>query len=123
MSCISLAEIQNVLGRLRASISSTTRDKRLKYEDFKCATRVLSRYSVDQRGGYCCFLGLQDNDPTKFSVCYLDNLRGEHDVTYRINFAQYCDVGGVMRDVCGDQPVCDIKRSRSGNHDKRRRIN
>lgn len=95
--------IYSILNRLVCSLCSACRHKQRKYEDFKCAVRVLSRFSIDPRGGYAAFLGLRDNDPTKFAAIYIDNLRGEFDPNigahriYHVAFVVYGDMNAICR--------------------------
>jgi len=95
--------IYAILNRLVCSLCSTSRHKQRKYEDFKCAVRVLSSRSVDPRGGYAAFLGLRDNDTTKFAAIYIDNLRGEFDPNlgrnriYLVSFVTFGDMNAVCR--------------------------
>lgn len=97
--------IYSILNRLVCSLSAASRHKQRKYEDFKCAVRVLSRYSVDPRGGYAAFLGLRDNDPTKFAAIYIDNIRGEFDPNigahriYHVTFVVYGDTNAITRSL------------------------
>ncbi len=97
--------IYSILNRLTCSLCSTSRTKNRKYEDFKCAVRVLSRFSIDPRGGYAAFLGLRDNDVTKFAGIYIDNIRGEYDPNllshriYHVAFVLYGDTNAVCRSL------------------------
>lgn len=95
--------IYSILNRLTCALCAPARHKTRKYEDFKCAVRVLSAYSIDPRGGYGAFIGLSDNDPTKFAAVYIDNIRGEYDPNllvhrvYHVAFVQYGDMNAVCR--------------------------
>ena len=95
--------IYSILNRLTCSLCSIRRHKTRKYEDFRCAVRILSRYSIDPRGGYAAFLGLRNNDPTNFCALYIDNIRGEYDPNllqhniYHVAFVQYGDMNAVCR--------------------------
>ncbi len=95
--------IHAILNRLVCSLSSTYRHKNRKYEDFRCAVRILSSRSVDPRAGYAAFLGLRDNDPSKFAAIYIDNIRGEYDPNlgqhrvYHIAFVTYGDINAICR--------------------------
>lgn len=95
--------IYSILNRLTCSLCSTIRHKNRKYDDFKCAVRILSRYSIDPRGGYAAFLGLRNNDVTSFAAIYIDNIRSEYDPNlgshrvYHVAFVQYGDTNAVCR--------------------------
>lgn len=97
--------IYAILNRLYCSLCNTTRHKRRKYEDFRCAVRILSRYSINPQGGSAGFLGLRDNDVTKFTAVYIDNIRGEYDPNigahkiYHIAYVVYGDTNAVCRSL------------------------
>jgi len=92
-----------ILNRLVCELYTCSRHKIRKYESFKCAVRALSSRSIDPRGGYAAFLGLRDNDPTKFAAIYIDNLRGEYDPNlgrhriYHVAFVTYGDMNAICR--------------------------
>jgi hypothetical protein len=100
---IPLCGIHAVLNRLFCALCNCTRPKERKYEDYKCAVRQLSRYSIDPRGGYAAFIGVRDNDPTHFLALYIDNLRGEYDPNiqafriYHVAFVMYGDMNSICR--------------------------
>jgi hypothetical protein len=95
-----------VLNQLVCSLCGACgRNKTRRYDDFKRAVRYLSRRSVDPRGGYAAFLGLRENDPTKFAAIYIDNIRGEFDPNlgrhkvYHVAFVLYGDTNAVCRSL------------------------
>ncbi len=100
---IPLCGIHAILNRLYCALCGCRRHKQRKYEDFKCAVRSLSRYSIDPRGGYAAFLGLRNNDPTYFAAIYIDNLRGEYDPNigahrvYHVAYVHYGDMNAICR--------------------------
>ncbi len=100
---IPLCGIHSILNRLYCTLCGCQPHKHRKYEAFKCAIRSLSRFSIDPRGGSAAFLGLQDNDPTKFVALYIDDLRGEFDPNigahrvYHVAFVMYGDTNAVCR--------------------------
>lgn len=97
--------IYSILSRLVCSLCGACRHKQRKFEDFKCAVRLISRFSVDPRGGYAVFIGLRDNDPTKFAALYIDNIRGEFDPNigahriYHVAFCVYGDTNAICRSL------------------------
>lgn len=95
--------IRSILEQLFCSLCASCRIKQRKYEDYKCAVRRLSQFSIDPRGGYAAFLGLRDSDPTKQAALYIDTLRGEYDPNlgvhrvYHVAFVIYGDSGAICR--------------------------
>lgn len=99
------SQIYAILNDLSGRLCSPNRPKQIKYEDFVCAIRRLSGYSIDPSSAYVAFIGARNSDPSKFAAVYIDNLRGEFDpntgnhATYHVAFVLYGDTNGVCRSL------------------------
>lgn len=106
-----LCRIHEIINKLYCILCGTRCTKRQKYEDYRCAVQFLAGFSVDPRGGYAAFLGLRDNDPTKFAAIYIDNIRGEFDPNlnanrvYHVAFVAYGDTNAICRALRQKTPV------------------
>jgi hypothetical protein len=95
--------IYAILNRLQSNLVTTCCIKQRKYENFIAAVRYLSSRSIDPRGGYASFMGLDDNDPTHYAAVYVDNIRGEFDpnfnrhMVYHVAYVSYGDINAINR--------------------------
>lgn len=102
---ISKSGIDTKLSWMTNMLCRTDFNKRIKLEKFRECIRFLSQFSVDPRGGYQAFDGLNEPDPTKYLAIYIDNLRGEYDPNidqfrvYHVTFCIYGDTNGVCRSL------------------------